>query len=285
MRENTVCQTASDAAGEAARYYEESMELVRELQRITLGMLKDIDRVCAEYGIPYYLGEGTLLGAVRHKGFIPWDDDIDLLMMREDYERFLTIAPQAMGENYEIQHYTTMENCWTPLLKVRLLTDDPRFRQSHIAHVTPNNGPMIDIFPLDNVPEPSSFGQTVQGTMARILRGTLSQKMKTADADTAAKKVLRLASHFVSRDFLFRCINRNYLRYNSPDNAYVVCLASYYKVQKETFPKEAFGEPVRVPFEDGMFPVPQDPDLILTTIYGDYMTPPPPEKRVIKHHF
>lgn len=267
------------------RSQEEAMQLVRELQQITLVMLKDIDKVCAEYDIPYYLGEGTMLGAVRHQGFIPWDDDIDLLMMRDDYERFLQIAPTAMGDKYEIQHYTTMENCWTPLLKVRLITDNPKFRQSHIAHVTPNNGPMIDIFPLDNVPRLSSFGQTMQGTMARIWRGTLSQKMKTAEADTFAKKVLRLASHFVSRDFLFRRINKNYVKYNSPDNEYIVCLASYYKVQKETFPKAAFGEPVRVPFEDGMFPVPQDTDLILTTIYGDYMTPPPPEKRVIKHHF
>ena len=269
----------------AERTYEESMALVKELQQITLAMLKDIDKVCTEYGIPYYLGEGTMLGAVRHKGFIPWDDDIDLLMMREDYERFLQIAPKAMGDKYEIQHYTTMENCWTPLMKVRLITDDPRFRQSHIAHVTPNNGPMIDIFPLDNVPKLSSFRQTVQGTMARILRGTLSKKMKTAEDDTFQKKVLRFASHFVTRDFLYKCINRNYLKYNNPNNPYIVCLASYYKVQKETFPKEAFGEPVRVPFEDGLFPVPQDTDLILTTIYGDYMTPPPPEKRVIKHHF
>lgn len=269
----------------AERSQEEAMQLVKELQQITLAMLKDIDRVCAEYDIPYYLGEGTMLGAVRHKGFIPWDDDIDLLMMRDDYERFLQIAPAAMGERYEIQHYTTMENCWTPLLKVRLITDDAKFRQSHIAHVTPNNGPMIDIFPLDNVPKLSSFRQTMQGTMARILRGTLSQKMKTAEDDTFPKKILRFASHFVSREFLFQCINRNYVKYNNPDNEYIVCLASYYKVQKETFPKAAFGEPVRVPFEDGMFPVPTDTDLILTTIYGDYMTPPPPEKRVIKHHF
>lgn len=269
----------------AVQSNDQAMQMVKELQQVTLAMLKDIDKVCTEYNIPYYLGEGTMLGAVRHKGFIPWDDDIDLLMMREDYERFLKIAPEAMGEKYEIQHYTTMENCWTPLLKVRLVTDSPKFRQSHIAHVTPNNGPMIDIFPLDSVPELSSFKQTVQGTMMRILRGTLSQKMKTAEDDNLQKKILRFVSHFVSRDFLFKCINKNYVKYNSPDNKYIVCLASYYKVQKETFPKEAFGEPVRVPFEDGMFPVPQDTDLILTTIYGDYMTPPPPEKRVIKHHF
>ena len=65
---------------------EEAMQLVHELQQVTLAMLKDIDKVCNEYNIPYYLGEGTMLGAVRHKGFIPWDDDIDLLMMRDDYE-------------------------------------------------------------------------------------------------------------------------------------------------------------------------------------------------------
>lgn len=278
MSEETVCENAENTQ-------EEAMQKVKELQQVTLEMLKDIDKVCMQYGIPYYLGEGTMLGAVRHKGFIPWDDDIDLLMMREDYERFLKIAPAAMGGKYEIQHYTTMKNCWTPLLKVRLITDSPKFRQSHIAHVTQNNGPMIDIFPLDNVPKLSSFKQTLQGMVMRILRGTLSQKMKTADDDNFQKKVLRFFSHFVSREFLFKCINKNYVKYNNPDNQYIVCLASYYNVRKETFPKSAFGEPVRVPFEDGLFPVPQDTDLILSTIYGDYMTPPPPEKRVIKHHF
>ena len=244
----------------AEKTQEEAMQLVHELQQVTLAMLKDIDRVCAGYNIPYYLGEGTLLGAVRHKGFIPWDDDVDLLMMRDDYERFLKIAPEAMGEKYEIQHYTTMKNCWTPLLKVRLITDSPKFRQSHIAHVTPNNGPMIDIFPLDNVPALSSPAQTWQGTKMRILRGTLSQKMGTAEANSFAAKALRLVSHFVTRDFLFRCINRIY-------------------------EKGWFAEAQPLPFEDTTMLVPNGWHELLTDSYGDYMTPPPPEKRVIKHHF
>lgn len=79
------------------------MEDLKEVQHAVLGIMKDIDKVCTENHIKYWLYAGTLIGAVRHNGFIPWDDDLDVAMLREDYERFLKVAPQCLGKRYFIQ--------------------------------------------------------------------------------------------------------------------------------------------------------------------------------------
>ena len=83
------------------------LEEIHALQDIELEILLDVDRFCRENGITYFLGEGTLLGAIRHHGFIPWDDDVDVIMKRADYERFLQLAPEGLGKQYEVQHPTT----------------------------------------------------------------------------------------------------------------------------------------------------------------------------------
>lgn len=261
------------------------MDEIRALQKIELGILKDIDRVCRENNIRYYMGEGSLIGAIRHHGFIPWDDDIDLLMLREDYERFLKIAQDALGDGYQVQHPTTVENYWSPFIKIRLLTESDRFRQKHIAHLTKNNGPLIDIFPVDNIPKMGDWKEMFYARKIRIGRGMITQKLRCVPADTFKRKINRFLSMFFSVKYLHRMIAKAFVSQNSPDNKYAVNYAAYYPVIKETFPREAFGEPVYVPFEDMEVPVPTDYDLVLTSIYGDYMTPPPEGQRATKHHF
>ncbi len=262
-----------------------ALEDIRELQVIAMDILKDISKVCREAGLRFYMAEGSLIGAIRHKGFIPWDDDIDLAMPREDYEKFLEIAQEKMGDKYRIQHHTTVEKYWSPFIKVRLITDDPKFRQMHIAHLTEDNGPLIDIFPLDNVPRADSLGQRLNSQKIRMYRGMITRKLGCIKSKDLPSRAVKLLGVFWSLEGLHHRLERLHTKYNSPDNPYYVNWASYYPVQKETFPKEAFGEPVFVPFEDFEMPVPSDYDTVLRTIYGDYMTPPPEDKRVIKHHF
>ena len=134
---------------------------LRKLQLIELGILKEVDRICKKYHITYYMAEGSLLGAMRHNGFIPWDDDLDIAMLRKDYERFLQVAPKEISKDYEIQHSTTIAKYWSPFIKVRYL-DNREFAQTHIAHLTDHNGPLLDIFPIDNVPRMDSFRQKIQ---------------------------------------------------------------------------------------------------------------------------
>ena len=97
---------------------------LKELQRQELAILLDVQAACNELGIEFFLGEGTLLGAVRHQGFIPWDDDVDLLMKRSEYDRFLRLAPPLLAPKYKVQHSTTVANYWSPVMKVRLVEGD-----------------------------------------------------------------------------------------------------------------------------------------------------------------
>ncbi len=264
---------------------EKALEQIRELQQIEMGMLLDISRVCREHNIRFCMAEGSLIGAVRHHGFIPWDDDVDLAMPREDYERFLAVAPSALGERYEVQHSTTVKNYWSPFIKVRLLTEDPKFQQLHIAHLTRNNGPLIDIFPLDSVPEADSRAQRINSQKIRFFRGMITRKLGCVKGRSPADRAVTLLGHLFSVEGIHRRLEKLHTKYNSPDNGYLVNWASYYPVWKETFPKETFDEMVFLPFEEHQMPVPSGYDAVLTTIYGDYMTPPPEDKQVIKHHF
>ncbi|MBE6758539.1 MAG: LicD family protein [Ruminococcaceae bacterium] len=264
---------------------EKALEQIHELQQIAMDMLLDISAACRKAGLRFYMAEGSLIGAIRHKGFIPWDDDIDLAMPREDYEKFLQVGQELLGEKYRLQHSTTVENYWSPFIKVRLITDDPKFRQMHIAHLTKDNGPLIDIFPLDNVPKLSSFSQRLNRRKIGLYRGMITRKLGCLPHKSLSEKLAYFLSKFYTVERLHKKLDRLHVKYNSPDNGFMVNWASYYSVEKETFPREAFGEPLYVPFEKYEMPVPQDYDTVLTTIYGDYMTPPPEDKRVIKHHF
>ncbi|MFT3888589.1 MAG: LicD family protein [Arachnia sp.] len=256
---------------------------IRQLQLQELSVLKEVDRICRAHGLTYYLGEGTLLGAIRHQGFIPWDDDIDIVMPREDYEAFLRLAPSAIASGFEVQHWTTTPNYWSAFAKVRLL-DTSLFYQPPIAHLTPNNGPYIDIFPLDSVPEQRSPEQNRQKRLMTRYRKSLSYKRGDTRPKTFRTKIIRLYSYAVNIPFLYRKLDETYTMLAYPGNEYWVNLASYYPAAKETFHKDMYGTPRYVRFEDGEFPVPQHAEEILETIYGpSYLRMPEIEQRKIKH--
>lgn len=261
------------------------LEEIHALQDIELEILLDVDRFCRENGITYFLGEGTLLGAIRHHGFIPWDDDVDVIMKRADYERFLQLAPEGLGKQYEVQHPTTVENYWSPFIKVRLIDGAPAYRQSHIAHLTDHNGPYIDIFPMEYVPKKESFGQTVQSLYIRFLRGILSLKLHLHPPKGARQYVMRALSVFYSVPRIHKCLQKEFTKYGPNPQPYIATLASYHPLSCQTVPASVYDKAVDVPFEGHMLPVPCGYETLLTTIYGDYMTPPPEDQRVIKHHF
>ena len=257
---------------------------LRQLQEIELQILDAVDAVCRKHNIRYYLGEGSLLGAMRHQGFIPWDDDMDLLMTRDEYDRFLAVAASELAPTYELQHASTIHHYWSPFIKIRLL-DNSRFAQNHIAHLTDHNGPYIDIFPVDNVPQEWSRRQHWQSIVLRLMRCTLTVKLGSRKRINTKWVIGKLLSPFFSVERIHKILDKTFRKFNDPANPYYVNLASYHSHIQQTVPKEWYGEPRYVPFEGRMAPVPAEAEKILTRIYGDYMTPPPEYKQVIKHHF
>lgn len=258
---------------------------VRELQAIGLDILKELSRICQKNNIDFYMAEGSLLGAVRHNGFIPWDDDVDVAMLREDYDRFIAIASCELSDNYVLQHHSTMDNYWLPFAKIRLKTDSTKYRQAHVAHLTEYNGPFIDIFPLDTLPKKGGLSQRLNEVKIKFTRGMITRKLKCKPHRDISGAIAYFCSKFYSVKKLHKKLDRLHTKMNRADNQWVVNWESAYGIARETFPKESFSKVILTPFADTQMPVPQGYDTILKTTYGDYMTLPPVEEQVCKHRF
>ena len=259
------------------------MTEIRKLQLIGLDILKEVDRVCRENNITYYLGEGTLLGAIRHEGFIPWDDDIDILMPREDLNKFMEICDEKLKPNYKFQYYHNVPSYWVQSPKVRLL-DKTEFNQSKLLKYTEDIGPYIDIFPLDYTSE--LFKATKrQDKYIKVHRRMLFIRTGFSKPKNWKQRILKFYSRFLTPTQIHNRMVKMGTKYNNGSRKYLSNFGSYYDIWKETYPAEAFGQPKYVKFEDAEFPVPSDYHYVLTTTYGNYMDLPPKEKRLPKHSF
>lgn len=265
----------------------EDAVLLRELQMLELEILLEVDRICKKHHITYYLGEGTLLGAVRHEGFIPWDDDVDILMPREDYDRFLSLAPQELPEDMLLQNRRNTGEFHVFFTKVRM-TRKTKFSQQYIQSFVKHTGPYIDVFPLDYVPRKSTHKQLYHARKIKALRyaafyhyGTLKKPKKSKK-----KRAVYYVSRFLPASFLFWQIERSMRRFNhSSCKRYLVNYGSYYNPVNQTQPASYYGEPRYLPFEGHLLPVPREYHFLLQSIYKRYWQMPPRGKRVIKHHF
>lgn len=262
------------------------------LQGYVMEIMLVVDQLCRTHNITYYLGEGTLLGALRHKGFIPWDDDMDILMPREDYERFLKLAQTELPEGYQLDCVATNPNHWTIMSQVQLtrkvLCDKPRLKG-----IALNNGPSLDIFPVDFVPEEHSTELLRRSKKIQILRRTLWIKSGLHSRGwytTLTKRLkyyypLKFYGKFRSMAALHAHTERLMTATNGPDMPYMSVFSSLYPVSRETFPREYFGQPRYTEFEGHMLPIPQESEKMLERIYGEYMLMPPVNQRKSKHFF
>ena len=265
---------------------------MQQLQQYILEILVDVDEFCRENGITYYLGEGTLLGALRHKGFIFWDDDADILMPREDYEKFLSIAPKALEEKYTVDSFKTNPKHWSIPSMVQMKKQTP-FNKPKYEKVALNNGPNIDIFPLDYVKTDKQKKLIVRATRIRALKRALWLKSGVHDRSnykTLKRRILyyypcKLLAFFNSDKRLKSRINKLLLKTNDSSNGYLANFSSLYLIGREVCPKDWYGKPCELEFEGNMFLAPAQPEKVAKRLYGNYMELPPLEKRRSKHHF
>ena len=262
-----------------------SPEEFRKMQLLQLDMVSELDRVCRKYDINYTISCGTLLGAVRHKGYIPWDDDADITMLREDYEKFKQHIDELNPEICFFQdHDTDPEYLWQYGKLRRTGTKFVRVGQEHIKCKT---GVAIDIFPLDDVPR-SVAGQVLQDFDCFILRKILYARVGVKNSKGFSKLVYWLlcripVSYVYKRvDWYAKkssnsSINRvRLLLFTSFGKLYVKNpIRKRYGMPKRWFLKRAESE-----FEGRKFYGIKSYDEFLTWMYRDYMTLPPEEKRV-----
>ena len=249
----------------------------RELKDIQLEILCNVTEFCEKHGLRYFLAYGTLLGAIRHKGYIPWDDDIDIHMPRPDYERFL----QEYNSTSECNIAVSQEV--TPGYRVAFAKV---YRKGTIVrefHFKPDVfGVYIDIFPLDGYEGEKQARKC--GEMRRFMHVKnsifLPQMPLARKLRLAVTKLMLLP---FGMPFMLRRIKRIATR-REYDSSSVV-FSSYSRFAwKEYFPREIFDNYIMVEFEGRAFRAPHDCDIYLRALYGDYMTLPPVEKQVSHHN-
>ena len=248
----------------------------KKVWAVELKMLEKLDEVCKKYNLTYYAYYGTLLGAVRHQGFIPWDDDIDVIMFRDDYEKFQEIAPKEFKEPYFYQNTYTDRVLW-PLSKIRdsrTTAVEPQFQ--HLGSSF-HQGIFIDIFPFDNVED----GINAQFNTFKEIHKLLW--VAVVDPGTVIKALEEGQQLYLGTDFRIDYLQKNVQeKFKIFESFNCSCLGQSQQVNyliEELYPddiscksvkKEWFQNTVYLPFEHLHIPAPAGYDQILIQCYGDY---------------
>lgn len=250
----------------------EVSEKVKKIWAVELNILEYFDNICRKHNLRYFIDYGTLLGAVRHQGFIPWDDDIDVVMFRDDYEKLKTIAPNTVCSPYFFQDAYT-DSMVAALSKIR----DSRTTAIEFPDAQPeyNQGIFIDIFPLDNVSDGINMDLTIGQMQREIWMSIVNPQAFVAMIEQGRKPVLD-TSLFKE---LLRMPIRERIRMFEEFN-----ISQFGKSNKVQFitdflwghpglPQEWYSDIVYLPFENLMVPAPAEYDNILKQRFGDYMVP------------
>ena len=256
--------------------------LLRELQLVENEILLAVVDVCEKNNIEYFLSSGTLLGAVRHGGFIPWDDDIDIEMPIQDYRRFLEIAQLSLGERYFVQTFMTDPN-WN-FAYTRIRKNNTTCMDSYYSACRIHHGVWIDVFPVVSL----NPGISLTITKKLISVSNFFQIQNRVDChkeeyeEEYGKLWIWLVNAFSKLPMRTRqrihtaLLN---LVFNArPEKC--THMANVWGNITTVFPKEVYlGEPQRITFEGNLLKAPHDYIRYLEIKYGDYLTPPPPEER------
>ncbi len=253
-----------------------------ELKQIELNILKRFDKICRDNHLEYSLAFGTMLGAVRHKGFIPWDDDIDVFMKRKDYEKLLSLKYE--DNDYEIKSYRYSKNYYYPFSKM----SDKRTEIIESWRAEKNLGIYIDIFPLDyiNEDDPQKLDKIKKkaekaNNIAYIMGHKLSHH-KSFSIRYITKLLLLISTYPIKKQIIKRA---DLLNAKEKQGKYLAMLLQTGEGAKPFIESKYYNKIIYMDFENFKAPVFEEYDHLLTMIYGDYMTPPPVEKQISGHWF
>lgn len=257
---------------------------IPDQKTIMLNILDEVDRFCSQNDLTYYLSYGTLLGAVRHKGFIPWDDDVDIVMMRNDYEKFCRTFNDGRTDSLRLMSMNDTEGyrllyakvCDTRTLLIESVRDPIEL------------GVNIDIFVNDFLSDDLKKAKDVVHANRRLFN--MMNLMTVADKEGRAKykkivlRFLRFLIGIVGVEKILKRIEKKSRKYErQTDSSYCGSVTSLYYNEKEITETKWWGKGVKVDFEGKQYNAPSDCHSVLKAFYGDYMQLPPVEQRVTHH--
>lgn len=251
-----------------------------ELQAAGYAMLHFLDKVCSERNLTYYLAYGTLLGAVRHKAIIPWDDDVDVLMPLEDFEKLAAAWEELQDGDIVLQCHESDPNYQIEPMRLRMRSTYFPTRTS-LNCKWKEQGAWIDIYPLYPHKRKSLYGKFTWHASA-VVNTITYHRIYDKDTKYRTKSPIKLAAHKiltacsrVAPLTAWMALRRNIRMLNvskNGDNPYLIHYSAY-GYDKQCYDAALFKEVEYLPFGDANYPVPKEWDKILTQIYGDYMTP------------
>ena len=269
--------------------YNPDGSLTRRMQERMLEILGVIDGICRKHGISYWLSGGSMLGAVRHHGFIPWDDDVDLAMPRDDYEKFLKIAPRLLSSNLQIVNYRTDPKYQYYITRIRDI--ETKVEEVRIGNHYRYTNASIDIFPLDGTPNTLWIRKIYflrvmmhRALMSLCYKDSIDRSRKRGKFEQVFLAIMeRLPIEKIFDPYKEKCKIDKIMRKNKiEDSDNIGCLMGAYRTN-QIVPKRYFGKGKMYSFETLTLRGPELYDEYLTQMYGDYMKLPPKESQ--KVHF
>lgn len=253
---------------------------LKHLQSVLLLIVRQVDEICRKHNITYYLNGGNAIGAVRHNGFIPWDDDLDIMMTSRDYQKFISVCRKELDPKiwYVQEAWVDWPGCFSKL----------RLKNTYLEDVgewdgipKENRGIFIDIFEIVNAPS-SKFLKIVQYLGAKMLNSyaLLHKDYKT---DSLVKKIAINSSRVMKNKTIFNFVKRLVFRYNDKETKEYGNFFGMSRFHNSFYDKGVFGVPVYHDYEGAQLPLPADYDTYLTQAYGDYMKLPPVEEQKPNH--
>ena len=258
---------------------------LRKVQLIQLELLKYVKEICENNGIEYFLIDGTLLGAVRHKGFIPWDDDLDIAMVREDYEVFINLVSNQINDLYFLQTWNTDPNYGFPYAK--LIKKNTVYQEAVSCETGIKNGVFIDIFPIDSCGCAKEMNTLKYVYLNKVLLMKCNYKPWLAtNAKNSKWKYYPfiLASKIFSREYIISKLESITKKYNSIYKNSNYCFENFGgDFSNLIFDKYIVDNLDKLQFEGDEFYVPQYYDDYLKIMYDNYMILPPIDQRGNQH--
>jgi len=261
---------------------------LEEIKKIELDILKDIHQVCENNGLRYYLAGGTLLGAIRHKGFIPWDDDIDIIMPRPDYMKFIKIYENEGDKKYKlISPYNNKNHLYT---FTKVFDTRTVKIENGIDYDSDNIGGIeVDIFPSDGLPDNIKKSNNYFFRQKILFNFYTFSVLKYRKGKNVIKNIIKNTIISICKLFgknrFIELINNMAMKYDFNNSKYIAVSVTPYYGKKERLEKDRFINPIKVEFEGYLFNAPENYDQYLSNLYGEYMKLPPEEKRITHHNY